>query len=179
MENREVTLDEVLAFREKKAGIQEEMRMQYPEGIVVSLGMNIPGPVKCSPLIREAFLEGRCSLESLIKTRQGTVLRTVILEENAGFAALYLLSGVDGRTMKEETISLEETHRLGRLFDMDVLENGSSWARTQTGAEKRTCLICGKEAKACARSRSHSVKELQDKVQEIMNAWKREECNDR
>ncbi|MDO4306111.1 MAG: citrate lyase holo-[acyl-carrier protein] synthase [Eubacteriales bacterium] len=176
MENREVTLYEVLDFREKKAGIQAEMRAQCPGGIVVSLGMNIPGPVKSGPLFYEAFLEGKRSLEGMLKTQQGKVMQMAVLEENAGYAAIYFLSGADGGMLKKEAVFLEESHALGRLFDIDVEgQDGRLMSRVQAGTGKRTCLICGKEAKACGRNRTHSVKELQDKVLEIIGAWKREE----
>lgn len=180
MENRETTLFEVMDFRERKAGIQEEMRAHCPDGIVVSLGMNIPGPVKSGPLIYEAFLEGKRSLESLIKTQKGTVMQTAVLEENAGYAVVYLLYGADGKVMKKEAVALEETHALGRLFDIDVVgQDGSLLTRVQAGAAKRRCLICGKDAKVCGRNRTHNIKELQDKVLEIIEKWKREVRDDR
>lgn len=179
MENREATLYEVLNFREKKAEIQREMCTQCPEGIVVSLGMNIPGPVKSGPLIHKSFLEGRKCLESLFK-EQGTVIRTEVLSEKAGYAAIYLLTGVSGPELKKAAVRLEETHSLGRIFDIDVLgQDGNALSREQAGAGKRTCLLCGKEAKACGRSRTHSVKALQEKVFMIMETWKQEEHDDR
>jgi holo-ACP synthase len=32
----------------------------------------------------------------------------------------------------------------------------------------RKCLICGKQAQECARSRTHTVKELQDAVDDLL-----------
>lgn len=42
----EVSLEEVLRFREVKAAAQSEMHEKVPEAVLVTLGMNIPGPVK-------------------------------------------------------------------------------------------------------------------------------------
>ena len=53
-----MSLEEVLRFREKKALLQEKMIRENPGAVIVSLGMNIPGPVKSGPMIYAAFREG-------------------------------------------------------------------------------------------------------------------------
>lgn len=40
--------------------------------------------------------------------------------------------------------------------------------RTELGEPARTCLICGKPAKECARSRTHSVQDMQDTIAKLM-----------
>ncbi|MBR4411438.1 MAG: citrate lyase holo-[Firmicutes bacterium] len=70
-------------------------------------------------------------------------------------------------------------------FDMDVLvinddavpdEKGHyrltdirSISRSQLGAGPRKCLLCGENAKACARSRAHSMDDLLNKINEILS----------
>lgn len=66
MENREVTLMEVLDFREEKVNVQKRMYRKNPGGIVVSLGMNIPGPVKTGTSVLCAFYEGANVLKNAI-----------------------------------------------------------------------------------------------------------------
>ena len=52
---------------------------------------------------------------------------------------------------------------------MDVLcPNGRKVDRQELGLSGRKCLICGGMAQACARSRAHTVSELQKKTQEIL-----------
>lgn len=173
MENREVSLAQVLEFREKKAAIQNEMSMHAPEGTIISLGMNIPGPVKSSPLLSEAFQEGKTRLEELIGHQGGVIVQKAVLEETAGYAAIYLVKESNRYTLKKEAVRLEETHALGRLFDLDVLgENQRPLTREEVGAQRRTCFLCGRDAKACGRNRTHRVEELQKKVQEILIQWK-------
>ena len=58
---------------------------------------------------------------------------------------------------------------MGRLFDMDVLcPDGKKVDRQELGREGRKCLICGGPAQVCARSRAHTVSELQEKTWEIL-----------
>lgn len=173
MNSIEVTLMDVMEFRELKASIQTEMRSQETDGIVVSLGMNIPGPIKSGPFIFEAFQEGKKSLEQLLQSQAGVVLQETVLEKKAGYAAIYLIQGTDRQELKKKTVQLEETHPLGRIFDIDVMaENGEPLTRETIGADRRRCLICGQDAKVCGRNRSHSVAELQGKVFEIIERWK-------
>lgn len=59
----------------------------------------------------------------------------------------------------------KETHPLGLIFDMDVLDaNGIKFSRPTY----RKCLLCDRQAQDCARSRRHSVSELQDKIGDLL-----------
>lgn len=165
-------LEEVLQFREKKALLQQRMMEEHPDAVIVSLGMNIPGPVKCSPLIRTAFYEGMERLEELLGRERKETLYKVLLEERAGYAAIYLTGETDLYRIKKETVSLEETHPLGRIWDIDVFGNSrKAVEREAVGAQRRKCLLCGCDAKECARSRKHETGELQKKVTEIILHW--------
>lgn len=88
-------LEEILQFREKKALLQQRMMKEHPGAVIVSLGMNIPGPVKCSPLIRTAFYEGMERLEELLGKERKETLYKILLEESAGYAAIYLTRETD------------------------------------------------------------------------------------
>lgn len=167
-----VTLPEVLNFRELKAGIQNELLSRGENGIVASLGMNIPGPVKSGPSIFRAFQEGMRCLEQLIASQRGNILAKVVLEEKAGYAVIFLLGKIDHRKLKKDAVMLEENHYLGRIFDIDILNSsGEALTREMVGADKRTCLLCSKNAKECGRNRTHSAEELQQKVFEIIRCW--------
>lgn len=59
----------------------------------------------------------------------------------------------------------EETHPVGRLFDLDVIDiNGQKLSRPSF----RKCIICGCQAQECARTRKHSVNEMQSKIEEML-----------
>lgn len=173
MEQREVTLEEVLAFRDEKAGTQARLLEGVPAGCVVSLGMNIPGPVKWNNAVRAAFEAGRSALARLISDRGGTVRQERVLLLPGGCAAVCLVLGAEPPELKRAAVQLEETHPLGRLFDVDVLgRDGMALSRQAVGAAARKCLLCGGDAKACGRSRAHPVPALQEKTFGLIAAWR-------
>lgn len=172
MEQTMATLQEVLAFRDWKAGVQNTFAEYGTEGIVVSLGMNIAGPVKYSSAILRAFREGKICLQRLIGQLDGKILNYQIKETKAGCAAIYLVQGIEPLTLKEGTVKLENTHVLGRLFDIDVADRKhEAVTRQMVGADKRSCLLCGQDAKLCGRNRTHTVQELQKRTEEILRQW--------
>ncbi|MBR6901803.1 MAG: citrate lyase holo-[Synergistaceae bacterium] len=61
---------------------------------------------------------------------------------------------------------IENENKFGRLFDIDVIDaDGNKLSRKNF----RKCLICGKQAQECARSRTHSVKEMQEAVEKLLS----------
>lgn len=77
--------------------------------------------------------------------------------------------------MVELTVEIEDGTAVGRLFDMDVLRpDGQKVDRQELGLSSRKCLICGGPAQACARSRTHTVAQLQEKTGSILSEAIRE-----
>ena len=173
MEHHEVDLSKVLEFREMKAAVQTDFMEDANEKTVMSLGMNVPGPVKTSALLSEAFYEGMSVLEEMVAWQSGNVVKKAVLEKAAGYVAVYLIEGIDRYRLKKESIRIETSHPIGRLFDVDVMdEDGKAIMRESVGAAQRTCFLCGKDAKICGRDRAHSVEELQQKVKDMLEQWK-------
>ena len=69
-------------------------------------------------------------------------------------------------------VEFEDHDHLGRLFDVDVLHAGNQRALSRSDFQMpvRKCLLCDRDAKDCARSRRHSVLELQTRISEIYTA---------
>lgn len=167
-----VTLDEMLSFREKKVSMQEALHKKHEEATIVALGMNIPGPRKTSPGIFQAFSAGGEALNRLFLEHGLTVTEETVVKEKAGYLKLYAVKSQDPLFVKKITIHIEETHPLGRLFDIDVYdEAGNGIGRAVLGYPVRRCLICEKDAKLCGRSRSHTVEELYGRVESMINSW--------
>jgi len=171
-----IRLEQILEFREKKAQMQDNLRLRHSGSITVALGMNIPGPIKTGDGIVKAFREGCGKLRAMFEQAGMIVEEMVILEEQAGNVACFSVSGMDDVDLawmiKKMTVDLEETHPLGRLFDIDVYDAaGAAFSRSQLGVPGRRCLLCDEDAKVCGRSRQHSVEELQKHVQEIIYSW--------
>ncbi|MBE6672859.1 MAG: triphosphoribosyl-dephospho-CoA synthase CitG [Ruminococcaceae bacterium] len=157
----EITLEEVLACRERRASLQLKTLQTYNVPII-SFTMNIAGPVKVSSLTQRAFAFGMRTLEQTLP--QDSVLFKQETKENTGFEAMYAVLA-DAKELKEICVSIEESLPIGRLFDMDVIDrDGSKLDRKDT----RGCLICGAPGRACAAARSHSVQQLQAKTKELL-----------
>nr|MCR5825778.1 citrate lyase holo-[acyl-carrier protein] synthase [Oscillospiraceae bacterium] len=62
---KEVTLEEVLAAREQRVRRQDALLARH-RAPVISFTMNVPGPVKDTPLIRRAFAVGCRALQSAL-----------------------------------------------------------------------------------------------------------------
>lgn len=163
-----VTLPEMLDARERRAFRQQELlaRYQIP---MICFTMNIAGPIKNSPLIRDGFNLGKRYLKEQLDSLKIRPACFTEINEPTGNEAYYLIDG-DLLLIKEIACSVEDGSELGRLFDMDVLKpSGEKTDRSEIGLMPRTCLICGKPAKECARSRTHTVEQLQEKTTEILN----------
>ena len=151
----EVTLMEMLEARDRRAEAQGRLLARYARP-VLSFTMNIPGPVKDSPLIRRGFDAG---LGELKNTLAGAGIELVSPAETRGITGCEFLCAVEGSasTVKKLCQGIEDTNPMGRLFDMDVIgRDGVKLARE----EERRCLVCGKEGRGCASRRTHSLDEL-------------------
>lgn len=169
----EISLEEILQFREQKAAAQSKMMAANPNAVLISLGMNIPGPVKNSLVIEEAFGEGMKEVERLLQKEKAEIIRKRIIIEQAGCAALYLVKRMDCLRVKQAAILLEKTHVLGRIWDIDIIgKDGMAISRQSVGEEERKCFLCGGNAKICGRSRQHDIQELQEWITNILWEWK-------
>lgn len=162
-EIREVGVMDILRARDARAERQQKMLAAH--GLpLVSFTMNIAGPVKTDGLIRRAFFEGVGWIEEMLSARRAQVKDKVQTLEFTGNEALW---AVDAKAsdLKDWMRIIEEEHPLGRLFDIDVLdESGAKLSRDG----HRQCLICGGDVHACARSRAHSADELFSRAREMI-----------
>ena len=163
----EVTLLEMLEARERRAARQQVLRQDYGK-TMVCFTMNIAGPVKNSSLIRRGYALGKRLLRQQLEVAGIPIAYSEEIQEKTGNEAIFLLDA-DPLAVKAITVEIEDQPAVGRLFDMDVLcPNGRKVDRQELGLSGRKCLICGGMAQACARSRAHTVSELQKKTQEIL-----------
>ncbi len=162
-----VTLSEMLAAREKRAFRQRQLLDKY-KSTLICFTMNIAGPVKNSPLIQSGFALGKRLLEERLAAQNISLLHQEESCTATGCEAFYVLAQ-DPLTVKELTSDIEEGSELGRLFDMDVLGTGGEKIdRSELGLAPRICLLCGRPAKECARSRAHTVKELSLRTDQLL-----------
>ena len=163
----EVTLLEMLEARERRAAKQQVLLSAYDK-TMICFTMNIAGPVKNSSLIRRGYALGKRLLRQQLEVAGIPVTYFEEIQKKTGNEAIFLLD-TDPLAVKAITVEIEDHAPVGRLFDMDVLcPNGRKVDRQELGLPDRRCLICGGPAQVCARSRTHTVAELQEKTWEIL-----------
>ncbi|MBQ2996901.1 MAG: citrate lyase holo-[Oscillibacter sp.] len=167
LEGQEAALPQILSRREARVCAQQALLGQGGR-CLVSFSMNIPGQRKQFLLAHESFKEG---LSLLLDRFSSHLLTHRLFSASTGDEALLLLD-LKPEQAKAITTTLEESHPLGRLWDMDVLDrNGSSLSRTALGYPARRCLICDAPAKECGRSRRHSYEDLFLRAGTIMHDY--------
>ena len=166
LEGTNVTLEEMMNCRERRATLQQEYKETYHVP-VLSFCMNIPGPVKTNSAIHALFEDGKEQILSAFSNHHLQILEQKDFHDSTG-DELLLCTNTDAQFLKELMTNIEETHPLGRLFDIDIIdENGNKLSRPVY----RKCLICNKQAQECARARTHSVKEMQDMIQKLLEQY--------
>ncbi|MGB4438593.1 MAG: triphosphoribosyl-dephospho-CoA synthase CitG [Sedimentibacter sp.] len=163
--NDRVSLSDILDARENRVIEQQKILDAYNMP-VISFTLNIPGPVKTFPLAEKAFIEG----DKLIKKQLDRNHCDIVYQKNnadkTGYEAFFAVD-CDPYFIKKLMVDIENSCRLGRIFDIDVLkQNGDKISRQEINY--RTCLLCHEEAHVCSRSKKHSVEELIMKTVEIM-----------
>ena len=190
-DGRQATLEEILSAREERAMLQMEMLSEYGKPLV-SFSMNIAGPVKNSPLIGRAFEEGKRMLTDALAKAGISVLDARCKDAVTGCELVCCVDGAGGRAIKDICVAIEDSCRLGRLFDMDVIlpekvideitdgaisgqdketSYGQIKGKKLERASQRKCLICGEPGRDCASRRIHSVRELQEKTGQIITEY--------
>lgn len=87
----------------------------------------------------------------------------------------FLLTTLSPLEAKRHAVELEESHPLGRLFDVDVFarDNDGPISRTVINCAPRRCLLCEEEARLCMRRHTHSHEELMARIREMVEEWEK------
>ena len=164
MTGNTVDLAAMLARREKRSREQQAFLTDYRSPLV-SFTMNIPGPIKTNEIIRRAFDIGEILLLEALKYIGAEILYASEIHEDTGDELLLAVKGAEPENIKDVAMKIEQSSPVGRLFDIDVIDADG---RKLSRKEFRKCLICEHQAQECARSRSHSVKEMQEAIDKLL-----------
>lgn len=173
------SLEEILAARDARHSIQMQLLKEYPDKALICLTVVMPGERKCNRMTK-TIGDAACKA---IKEKFGSSLllpRQSILPDNpriskTGYEAFFLVSGTIPE-VKNASVYIEETHPLGRLFDIDVIgSDGVPVSRSLLKAGPRKCLLCDNEARLCLRMHTHTHRELLEKIGETVAAWEKGE----
>lgn len=157
-----ITLQELLESRDRRAARQGELLAQFPGRVLLCLTVQLPGPEKRNTLslkiadtgvkaVRESFSPAFEELKDL----------------ETGFEGFFLVEGMP-LDIKKAAATIEDTHPLGRLFDLDVIGPEGPICRASIGLSERKCLLCDKPARYCIRAKSHTTEELLALVKELV-----------
>lgn len=164
IEKRPVTVEDMALRREARAAKQAQLIRKH--GLpVICFTMNIAGPYKFSSAVEICFNTGVDELKKTLANFNAQTEHEEYFIDFTGCEAFFAVRGLPARMIKALAVKLEEGFGFGRLFDIDVLDNkGVKLER----AKARRCLVCGRPAAECARSRSHSLGELGESTNALL-----------
>lgn len=163
-----VTFDDVLATKEQRAAVRNEMIARH-NCSVVCLSINIPGNVKYSSEIMDLIYGELADLRQLAGSRFA-ILEERVCHFLAGPTALLAING-DAVELKKLTVTREDGLSYGRLLDIDVYNSlGQQISRQDLGSGPRPCFVCGGPVIDCMRSQRHLSIELNLAVSKLLAA---------
>ena len=166
----EITLDALLQSRDNRHALQQQLLQQHPGSTLVCLTVVMPGSVKRNLY---SVVTAQAALTTLLDRLGEHVSAAHARDLETGYEA-YLITDLPALEAKRVTCDIEDSHPLGRLFDIDVMDaDGSPISRQAVGGEPRRCLLCDQEARWCMRNHSHSQEELMAYIQKLIDDYVR------
>lgn len=186
MKNMPITLDELLASRDARHAMQQKLMAEHSGKTLVCLTVVMPGSVKRN---QQSLIVARAAVEAMrkaynisddllpetelltneLKTEAGECL--VERDLNTGYEA-YLITPLPLLEAKRVAVDIEDTHPLGRLFDIDVIDaQGIPVSRDRVGGQPRRCLVCDHEARYCMRMRWHTQEEIWARIRQMTDDY--------
>jgi len=158
----DVSMADILFSREERVRIQGEISKRFSCPII-SFTMNIAGPKKNSSLIARAFSLGIKSLDAAIDSKK-ILYKHIDKASPTGPLAIFAVNE-NSHKLKEICTEIEEKNAIGRLFDMDVIDESLNKIERE---HERCCIICGAAGRTCAAGRLHPLDEITAKMKQIM-----------
>lgn len=157
----------LLEEKERLYRLQQESLEKWP--VLVQVGLSLPGGhqrYEWRQLFSDAVESARAGLSSL-----GTVIREEIRVYTCfGPVCLLALGEIDAHLVKRTMVGVEESHRRGRLWDVDVLVAGGVVDRGMLGLAPRKCLVCSEAAHICRLLGAHPIGEAISAAKRLMAA---------
>nr|WP_300093966.1 citrate lyase holo-[acyl-carrier protein] synthase [Sedimentibacter sp.] len=164
------TLMEILESRELRAKKQIELLTRYPYTLI-SFTLNTPGPIKSTDLYTNIHKAGIQHLMKVLQDMDVNIVHMETIEKNTGREG-FISVDLDPYQTKKIAAEIEDTHDLGRIFDIDVFDQlHNQINRAAIQLKPRKCLLCEEEALICMKMKTHTYEELIEKVEEIGNSY--------
>lgn len=164
----EITLDKLLASRDHRVEMQQKLREKHPSMTLVCLTVIMPGNIKRN---LSSLIVSHAAINALLGKLEGNIVDVIIRDLATGYEA-FLITSLPQKEAKRIACEIEDSHPLGRLFDIDVFDtDGKPIKRESVGYAARQCLLCDNEARYCMRNRSHTQQELTSKISQLVENY--------
>lgn len=110
-----ITLNELLASRDARHATQQKLLAEHSGKTLVCLTVVMPGSVKRN---QQSLTAAHAAVEAMRKAFGQEQLLELDLE--TGYEA-YLITPIPLLEAKRIAVNIEDTHPLGRLFDIDII----------------------------------------------------------
>ena len=173
-----VTLNELLASRDSRHAMQQKLLAEHSGKTLVCLTVVMPGSVKRN---HQSLVVAHAAVEQMIGSYElgvtndelGVGSDECLIERDleTGYEA-YLITPLPLLEAKRIAVQIEDTHPLGRLFDIDIIDkDGVPVSRDRVGSCPRRCLVCDREARYCMRMRWHTQEEIWERINAMVDSW--------
>ena len=187
-----VTLNELLASRDSRHAMQQKLLAEHSGKTLVCLTVVMPGSVKRN---QQSLIVAHAAVEQMIESYELGVRndelgvrndelgvrsdelgirfggRLIERDLETGYEA-YLITDLPLLEAKRIAVQIEDTHPLGRLFDIDIIDkDGVPVSRDRVGSSPRRCLVCNREARYCMRMRWHTQEEIWERINAMVDEY--------
>jgi holo-ACP synthase CitX len=158
------SLGALLAGRDARALAQKFVLGFRGAECAVQISLNIPGVPKNVPGDEDAVAAARRFFLSELGASPPFF---AVLRGEAGVAEIFPFAG-SAAEAKMTAIRTEDGREWGRIFDIDVITETGPLSRESLGLCPRSCLLCGRPAKMCAREANHSLADLRTEALRLL-----------
>ena len=113
-----VSLEDVLEARDRRQEKRRELALKYRLPVVV-LTLNIPGETKRGEIPDYIFEAG---VEAIGRELLEETAEFSVVDAPTGNEAFFVARAADAAQLKKRMCRIEESHFLGRIFDIDVYD---------------------------------------------------------
>src|SRR6056297_608283 len=152
----------ILKAREERGLEIEKLEKTYSRS-VISVTVNIPGGKKADD--DYSWIGLLAFNEISRRLSQGAIIHESFRESADGPEGFIVAKGKP-EELKRFAMDIEESHPLGRLFDIDI-----SGLNRNTNGGKRVCLLCGEAANMCRITGKHIMEELIKRIDKSIESW--------
>lgn len=165
-----VTLEQMLESRDNRQRLQRQYLENNPGLTLMVLTVVMPGGDKRT---EDSLTIARAAVRAVRELFGEHIVKAEERDLATGFEGWFIL---DHPPLEAKRLAcrLEDSHPLGRLFDIDVFDvtSHAPLSRTGLGLEQRHCLICSRPARECMRSQAHSYTQILDHIHKKVEAFR-------